>query len=94
MIDDDGKYQGHHAGSVDAASAWREVVCLNLAEMFKDNVPGLELATDNMKLFQAENKTPNTFGYAQLRSIVDYLKEQTALPTLTLTVTQQVCPVY
>ena len=60
--------------------------------MFKDNVPGLELATDNMKLFQAENKTPNTFGYAQLRSIVDYLKEQTALPTLTLTVTQQVCP--
>ena len=33
-----------------------------------------------------------TFGYAQLRSIVDYLKEQTALPTLTLTVTKQVCP--
>ena len=47
-----------------------------------------------IELFQAENKTPNTFGYAQLRSIVDYLKEQTALPTLTLTVTQQVCPMY
>ena len=27
-------------------------------------------------------------------SIIDYLKEQTALPTLTLTVTQQVCPMY
>ena len=62
--------------------------------MFKDNVPGLELATDNMKLFQAENKTPNTFGYAQLHSIVDYLKEQTALPALALTATHQVCPVY